>query len=159
MASWRKSIIITIIVMIPFSLFILWYQDTYRNTTEDFQNLYFAIGAGITGTILHFLKNHKEVKLKKPAQIMIDSLQFLLLVITPTTASFTILKQQFPNDVYPLLILLGIVLSLWYFITLWITNKQENKIDGKATSVLTHFLYWSFIGMIVLGSAMSIMYK
>ena len=158
MASWKKSIITTILIMIPFSFFILWYQDTYRNATEDFQNLYFAIGAGAAGTILHFLKNHDSIKTKKPTQMMVDSFEFLLLVITPTIASFTILKTYFPKDVYPLLIVLGIVLSLWYFITIIRTSRIDDKPSGHPTFVLTNFFYWSFIGMLVFGATLSIMF-
>ena len=146
-------------MMIPFSIFIFWYQDTYRNATEEFQNLYFAIGAGVAGTILHFLKNIEKLKIKKPTKMTIDSLELLLLVFTPTTTSFTILKKQFPGDVYPILIVLGLVLSFWYVIILIRTRRTDNKIDGKPSFVLSSLLYWSFIGLIVFGAVLPIIFK
>ena len=157
--NWRDSIITTIVIMIPFTVFILWYQDTYRNATEDFQNLYFAIGAGVAASILHFVKNHESIKNKKSNQMTIDSLELLLIVMTPTTVSFTILKKAFPQDIYPLLIIFGVVITLWYFATMIRSSRKQDKIDGNPIFFLSNFLYWSFISILVLGAALSIAFK
>lgn len=143
--------------MIPFSIFVFWYQDIYRNATEEFQNLYAAIGVGIIGIILHSLKYLENLKITKQAQIIIDSLELLLLVIAPTIASFTILRKQFP-DVAPILIIFGLALGVWYLFTLYRTTRKENLVDGRAAYILSNYLYWSFVGILVFGWALPIIF-
>ena len=155
--NWKNSIIITIIIMIPFSIFIFWYQDTYRNATIEFQNLYFAIVAGIAGILLHFLKNHESVKNKKPNLMTVESLELLLLVITPTATSFSILKTQFPETIIPILVVFGLAISSWYFITLFRVTRKEDETDGKPIFFLSTYLFISFISIILLGAVLSML--
>jgi len=156
--NWTKSIILTIIIIIPFSIFVFWYQDVYRNAAEEYQNLYAAIGAGIVGIILHSLKYFESLKLTKQVQLTIDSIELLLLVISPTTASFTILRKQFPGDIAPILIIFGFMLGIWYVITLYRTTRKENLVVGRAAFVLSNYLYWSFVAILVFGAALPIIF-
>ena len=89
----------------------------------------------------------------------IDSLELLLLVIAPTVTSFSVLKKIFPNDIYPILIVFGGMLTLWYFATLIRTSRDKDIVDGRPAFVLAHLLYWSFIAILVFGALLSIIFK
>lgn len=48
--------------MIPVSYAINWCSDFYRNSTEEFQSLYFAISASLAGIFLHFFKKYPKIQ-------------------------------------------------------------------------------------------------
>jgi hypothetical protein len=121
--------IFAIFLIIAFTLFSKYYTDTFRVTREKYQDLYFAIGLSFAGISFHFLKNHPIVT--KRTKMTMESLELLMLIMTPTVVSYKILKEIFPNNIYAIIIPTMIALGSWYTVTVIRTSRIGDEIDGK----------------------------
>lgn len=129
--NWKKSIIITTLIMIPLSVGITWYTDFYRNSTEEFQGLYFSIGASIIGIFLHFFKKHP--KIEKKHEINIDAYELLLLMVAPMFVGLNIIKKEIPTEPFALIIPIIATFFIWYIVTVYRTSRPDDIKEGKST--------------------------
>lgn len=129
--------------MIPMSFGINWYTEFYRNSTEEFQSLYFAIGASLVGIFLHFFKKHP--KLEKRHEFTIDAYELLLLMVTPMFVGLNIIKKEFPGEAFTLIIPILATLFIWYIVTIYRTSLPENVKEGKSAFLTANLFYGLFL--------------
>ena len=145
------EIILSIILAIP-SIFILNYvttlsRESYASASESEQLLFGAIFTAVISLLLHFIKEYH--KIEKRHKMMFESMEVLLMMITPVLVSFKLINEIFGQKVLPIVIPVIAVLFLWYIVMLFITTSPKNVIDGKAAFVITNFLYWGFLIMLI----------
>lgn len=134
-------IVLAIILMAVLTIFVLWYSNMYREASEEFQDLYFAIGTALAGLLFYLLRDNPKFQNQK---LIMGSSELLMLIMSPTFAAFKILREAFPSNPYAIIIPTIIALSSWYFVTIFRTSKVESK-DEKGTFSLTMLVYWGFV--------------
>ncbi len=142
-----SKIILAIILIISIILFSKFYSDILSSASEDVQSLYLAIIFSLVGIFFHFIKNYQ--KIQKRTKMTMESLELLMLVLTPAEVSYKVLGEAFPNNPYAIIVPTVIALFSWYIITIIRTSKIEDKIDGKDTFSFTMLFFWgTIVGLI-----------
>lgn len=134
--------------MIVFAVF---YTETVRSSTQEMRYLYFAIVVSISGIFLHFFKKIPQIKKDKSLEMWFDYVELLALVASPIAISFEILTKWYPDNTdYQILIATGAII-LWFIVTMWRTNRREDKEEGKVTETFSSLLYAFILFAIGLG--------
>ena len=141
-------IIFAILLTIAFALFANLFTNAYRAASENVQDVYFAIGLSFGGIFFHFSKNHP--KATKRTKMTAESIELLMLVMTPTVVSFRILRDIFPNNAYAIIIPTVLALSSWYIVTLIRTSRIGDVVNGKNAYSMTMLFYWGIMVFVVL---------
>jgi len=142
------KVIFAILLTVAFALFAKLYTNAYTTAPEKLQDLYFAIGLSSAGILFHFLKNHP--KATKGSKMTMESIELLMLIMTPIVVSFRILKDIFPNNPWAIIVPTILGLSSWYIVTLIRTSREGDEKDGKFAYSLTTYIYWALMVSIVL---------
>lgn len=139
-------------MLIGFYFFAQFYIENFRAASKELQNLYYAIGTASAGIFIHFFKKHPRVKAIKPLEMLLESLQLLMLVASPTIVSYEIFKKSFLNYLDPIILVSIIAFSSWYFVTLYRVTRPEDRNIGTLTLTISSILYAGllfFIGILV----------
>ena len=121
------------------SFAIHWYTEFYRNSTEEFQSLYFAIGSSLSGIFLHFFK--KYPKIEKKHEFTIDAYELLLLMVAPMFVGLNIIKKEYLGEPFALIIPILATLFIWYAVTVYRTNRPNNIKEGKSAFLIANLFY------------------
>ena len=121
------------------------YIEFSKNATEDLRYLLTAIVTGSIAVALHLGKDYSRIKNNESSQLMINSFELLLLVVTPIFSIFQIFLKDYPNE---MLILLAGVTMGWWFVVLYKTNKDS----GKHAFVTSAQIYGGLVTVIALVS-------
>lgn len=147
MNQQQRRIVSAAVLVIVLSLFGKVYSDMYRASSEDYQNLYLAIGLSFAGIAIHFLKNYRDTK--KPIKMWLESLELLMLIMTPVAVSYKILKDTYPHNIWAIIIPTILVLGSWYVVSSIRSNRIGEEIDGKPTFSFAIFFFFAIVvGMI-----------
>lgn len=124
MDNRQWTIILGIILTVGMYFFSQWYIDLNINATIEFRYLIFAIFSGSIALFLHLFKDFHLVKKKKSFLLMIDSLELLLLIMTPILSVFQIYLKEYPDQ---MLVLLSIGIFSWWMAVILRTNNDSGK--------------------------------
>lgn len=124
------------------------YTNFYKDASPEFQNLFYAIGVSGAGIFLHFLKKSKTIEQKYI--LTAESMELLMLTISPVFVSFAIIGESL-NSLFIKLLITLIVLGSWYVYTLWNLTRPSNIVEGKNAFSTTISLFFSILSIIVFG--------
>ena len=140
-----KASLIGIPLFIGMILLSQWYIDINKNASEEFRYLIYAIGTGIIALGLHFAKDIPAIKKIPDVLISFNSMELLLLVMTPILSIFQIFIKENPAEMI-ILITAGI-LSWWFVIVI----KTDNA-SGKMALRLSAQLYAGLLAIVAISA-------
>ena len=121
--------------------------DYYRNIPFEFKNQFTAVSFAVMGICIHFIKKHKSAT--KTYQLLFESFELIMLVFTPIFVGFEIIQNFSPNTpIYKIILALGGGL-FWFLATQYELSKPENKIEEKATLILSSWMYGGIISFCI----------
>lgn len=123
------------------------YIDLNRHASPDLRDLIFAISTGLTGIAIHFFKEIHRIKNSEKLRHLFNSFELLMLISSPTFASFKLLRETYQDPNFNLLIA-AIAILVWYVITIIRTNNVEGK-GAFAVSSLLYAFFMLAIGITV----------
>lgn len=132
-------------LIIGMYFFSQWYIDINRNASEDIRYLTYAIVSGILALSLHFFKDIRSVKNNESILKIVDSLELLLLIMTPILSIFQVHMKNYPDA---MLVLLGVGIFAWWMTIVIRTNNDS----GKVAFTLSAQLYAGLMAIVAIAA-------
>ncbi len=110
------------------------------------------------GIFAHFAKKHSSVKDKKGMELAWDTIELLMIVATPVVVSFDILKEKYPNDPNPIILVSALAFGAWYTVSLIRAGKLDLN-ESRQAFFTTNLLYGMFLSILGLAVLAIILFK
>ena len=81
--------------------------------------------------------------------MMFESMEMLLIMLSPALISFKLIQEALPQQILPIIIPITAVLFLWYVVMLLLISTPKNIKDSTPAFIITSLLYWGFLAMLV----------